>query len=95
MRTSSTLFQSGIMIEMPRLLAVLMLALGMLDSRSSFAQSSMSSMKKGVGYWSNDGVHHGLAGSGVSWCYDWGVAPVGTAVRDIEFVPMVWGKKTH
>jgi hypothetical protein len=81
------------MIEIPRLLAVLILGLCMLDSRSSFSQSAMSTTKKGVGYWSNDGIHDGLVGSGVTWCYDWGVAPVGTAVRDIEFVPMIWDKR--
>ena len=34
----------------------------------------MSSTKKGVGYWSNNGIHRMLQGSGASWCYNWGVA---------------------
>ena len=53
----------------------------------------MTSTKKGVGYWSNDDIHHGLEGSGANWCYNWGVAPVGTAMKDIEFVPMIWDEK--
>ena len=51
------------------------------------------STKKGVGYWSNDGIHRMLEGSGASWCYNWGVAPVGTAMKEIEFVPMIWDEK--
>jgi len=53
----------------------------------------MGSTKKGIGYWSNDGVHHGLEGSGVTWCYDWGVSPAGKSVGNIDFVPMIWGKR--
>jgi Glycosyl hydrolase catalytic core len=53
----------------------------------------MTSTKKGVGYWSNDGIHLGLKGSGASWCYNWGVAAVGTAMKNIEFVPMIWDEK--
>ena len=53
----------------------------------------MTSTKKGVGYWSNDGIHRMLEGSGASWCYNWGVAPVGTAMKNIEFVPMIWDEK--
>ena len=53
----------------------------------------MSSTKKGVGYWSNNGIHRMLQGSGASWCYNWGVAPMRTAMKDIEFVPMIWDEK--
>jgi Glycosyl hydrolase catalytic core len=53
----------------------------------------MTSTKKGVGYWSNDGIDRMLQVSGASWCYNWGVAPVGTAMKDIEFVPMIWDEK--
>ena len=54
--------------------------------------SHTDSVKKGVGYWSSDGIHHGLSGSGVKWCYDWGAAPVGKPFSGIEFVPMIWDK---
>ena len=54
----------------------------------------MTSTKKGVGCWSNDGIQRTLEGSGASWCYNWGVAPVGTAMKDIEFVPMIWDRST-
>jgi Glycosyl hydrolase catalytic core len=53
----------------------------------------MTSTKKGVGYWGNDGIQRTLEGSGASWCYNWGVAPAGTAMKDIEFVPMIWDEK--
>ena len=54
---------------------------------------AMTSTKKGVGYWRNDGIELTLEGNGASWCYNWGVAPVGTAMKDIEFVPMIWDEK--
>ena len=54
--------------------------------------SRTASEKKGVGYWSCDGSHHGLNGSGVRWCYDWGTAPVGQPFAGIEFIPMIWDK---
>jgi basic membrane lipoprotein Med (substrate-binding protein (PBP1-ABC) superfamily) len=50
----------------------------------------ITSTKKGVGYWSNDGIHRTIEGSGASWCYNWGVAPGGTTMKYIEFVPMIW-----
>ena len=40
----------------------------------------VTSTKKGVGYWSNDGIDRMLQGSGANWCYNWGVAPLGTAI---------------
>jgi Glycosyl hydrolase catalytic core len=53
----------------------------------------MTSRKKGVGYWGNDGIQRTVERSGVSWCYNWDVAPAGTAMKDIEFVPMIWDEK--
>ena len=54
----------------------------------------VTSTKKGVGYWGNDGIDRMLQGSGASWCYNWSVAPVGKAMKDIEFVPMIWDEKS-
>ena len=54
---------------------------------------AVTSTKKGVGYWGNDGIDRMLQGIGANWCYNWGVAPVGTAMKDIEFVPMIWDEK--
>jgi Glycosyl hydrolase catalytic core len=53
----------------------------------------MTSTKKGIGYWSNDGIQRTLEGSGASWCYNWRVAPLGAAMKHIEFVPMIWDEK--
>lgn len=51
-------------------------------------------MKKGVGYWSKDGIRNGLPTSGATWCYNWGTSPSGAPVKGVEFIPMIWdGRK--
>ena len=59
---------------------------------TSLAQADSPS-KKGVGIWLCPRIGMSLENLQVSWFYNWEVAPGFTASRNIEFVPMIWGKK--
>jgi RNA polymerase sigma factor (sigma-70 family) len=49
----------------------------------------VTTLQKGAGVWSFDGVDQALSESGASWYYNWGPTPNGISGQG--FVPMIWG----
>ncbi|WNI18543.1 sigma-70 family RNA polymerase sigma factor [Actinacidiphila sp. ITFR-21] len=49
----------------------------------------VSSVRKGVGVWSFNGVNTALARSGAGWYYTW--SPTHSGISGPGFVPMIWG----
>ena len=52
-----------------------------------------TSTKKGVGYWSNDGIQLYAGGQRSQLVLQLGRSSCGTAMKNIEFVPMIWDDK--